>query len=156
MALLAKLMAAASLACLWLYADELISAWLEAEATRSATAARVLGPYAGFWWGGVVLTAVVPQLLWLPVVRRNAFLAVAIGLAGAAGVWLDRFSLVVGGLLHDHMPRIGPPYVPTVAEWTLFLGTACLFTLLMLLFVRLLPVVSLFEIRHEESEAEVP
>jgi molybdopterin-containing oxidoreductase family membrane subunit len=116
----------------------------------------VFGPYAAFWWGGVVLAAVLPQLLWLRIVRGRPLLAVAIGLSAATGVWLDRFSLVVGGLLHDHLPRMGPLYAPTMPEWTLFLGTGCLFALLMLLFARLLPVVSLFEIRHEESEAEVP
>lgn len=156
MELLARLMAAASLACLWLYADELLSALLEEMATREATFARVTGPYAALWWGGMALTALAPQLLWLTPVRRNAAAAVAIGLGAAAGVWLDRFSLVAGGLLRDHLPRFGPIYAPSGPEWTLLVGTAGLFALAMLLFARLVPVVSMFEIRHEESEAEVP
>lgn len=156
MELLARLMAAASLACLWLYLDELVSAWLEEDATRQATAARVLGPYAALWWGGLVLTTLVPQLLWFARIRRSAPAAIAIGLGAAAGVWLDRFSLVAGGLLHDHMPRIGPAYAPTTPEWTLLLGTAALFALMMLVFARLIPVVAMYEIRHEESEAEAP
>jgi molybdopterin-containing oxidoreductase family membrane subunit len=156
MALLARLMAAASLACAALYADQLLAAWLEQETTRRAMAARILGPYAALWWGGLALTVLVPQLLWLRAVRDNALAAVAIGLGAAGGVWLDRFSLVAGGLLRDHLPRFGPLYAPSLPEWTLLAGTVGLFAFAMLVFARLLPVVSMFEIRHEESEAEVP
>jgi molybdopterin-containing oxidoreductase family membrane subunit len=154
--LLARLLAASALAGLWLYADMLVTAWLEEDATRQAVAARVLGPYAALWWGAVALTALLPQLLWLRRLRRMAPVLVAIGLGAAAGVWLDRFSLVAGGLVHDHLPRTGPAYAPSGPEWTLLLGTAGLFALLLLLFARFLPVVSMFEMRHEESEAEAP
>ncbi|HZF74755.1 MAG TPA: hydrogenase [Acetobacteraceae bacterium] len=156
MSLLARLTAAAGAACLWLYADELLAAWLEEEATRQATAARVFGAYAPLWWGGLLLTALLPQALWLAWVRRSAPAALAIGLGAAGGVWLDRFALVAGGLLHDHLPRTGPPYAPSVPEWTLLLGTVGLFAAALLLFARLLPVVSMYETRHEEDEAEVP
>jgi formate-dependent nitrite reductase membrane component NrfD len=156
MDLLAQLMAAAALGCIWLYADELFSAWLEDAATRDAMAARILGPYAALWWAGFALTALLPQLLWLPRMRHGVLVPVGIGLAAAGGVWLDRFSLVVGGLLRDHLPRLGPAYVPTAPEWTLLLGTIGLFATAMLLFARFVPVVSMFETRHEESEAEAP
>lgn len=156
MDLLARLMAAAAAVCLWLYADELLAAWLEEDATRAATAARVLGPYAPFWWGGLLLTAAAPQLLWFAAVRRSGAACLLLGIGAAAGVWLDRFSLVAGGLLRDHLPRGGPLYAPTGSEWTLLAGTVGLFALGLLLFARLLPVVSMFEARHEENEAEVP
>jgi molybdopterin-containing oxidoreductase family membrane subunit len=78
------------------------------------------------------------------------------GSAPACGSLADRFSLVAGGLLHDHLPRTGPPYAPSVPEWTLLLGTVGLFAAALLLFARLLPVVSMYETRHEEDEAEVP
>jgi molybdopterin-containing oxidoreductase family membrane subunit len=156
MDLLARLMAAAALACGWLYADGLLAAWLEDAPTRDAVAARILGPYAALHWGGAALTVLLPQLLWLPAARRRALAAVPIGLGAAAGVWLDRFSLVAGGMLRDHLPRGGPLYAPTGPEWALLLGTVGLFALLLLLFARFLPVVSMFEIRHEESGEEVP
>jgi molybdopterin-containing oxidoreductase family membrane subunit len=156
MALLGLLTAAAALACGWIYADGLLIAWLEDEPTRRAVAARVLGPYAALYWGGLVCTVVVPQLLWWRALRLRAIAAVPIGLVAAAGVWLDRFSIVAGGLVRDHMPRTGPLYVPSLPEWTLLLGTTGLFALLMLLFARFVPAVSMFETRHEEREDEVP
>jgi molybdopterin-containing oxidoreductase family membrane subunit len=156
MDLLAKLMAATALGCGYFYAEEMVVLALEDPATRAATLARTFGPYGALYWGGAALIVLLPQLLWVPALRRRALPAVVIGLAAAAGVWLDRFALVAGGLLRDHLPRSGPLYAPTLPEWTLLLGTAALFALLMLLFVRLIPVVSMFETRHEEREADVP
>jgi len=153
--LLAQLLAASGLACLWLYGEELLSAWLEEDATRQATLARIFGTYAPLWWGGVALLALLPQLLWSARLRQGPVLLL-VGLGAAAGAWLDRFALVAGGLLRDHLPRIGPTYAPSPPEWTLLAGTAGLFALLMLLFARYLPAVSLFETRHEESGAEAP
>jgi formate-dependent nitrite reductase membrane component NrfD len=156
MDLLAKLLAAASLGCGYLYLEELLDAAQEDPATRAATLARLFGPYGLLHWGGATLIVLLPQLLWLPALRHSAPVAIIIGLCAAAGVWLDRFALIAGGLLHDHLPRVGPHYVPTLAEWALLLGTVGLFALLMLLFARLVPVISMFETRHEESETEVP
>jgi molybdopterin-containing oxidoreductase family membrane subunit len=156
MDLLARLTAAAALASLWIYADELLSALLEEDATRLAMAARILGPLAGLWWGALLLTALLPQLLWLAKLRRGLLAPLAIGIGAAAGVWLDRFSLVAGGLLRDHLPRFGPAYAPSGPEWMLLLGTLGLFAAALLLFARHVPVVSMFETRHEETEAEAP
>ncbi|NKC32852.1 NrfD/PsrC family molybdoenzyme membrane anchor subunit [Falsiroseomonas selenitidurans] len=156
MDLLAKLTAAAALACGYVYAEALLVAWLEDQATRQAMAARAFGAYAGLYWGAALLVVVLPQLLWLKGVRRRARYAVPIGLAAAIGVWLDRFSLVAGGLLRDHLPRTGPLYAPSLPEWTLLAGTVGLFALMLLVFTRFVPVVSMFETRHEESEADAP
>ena len=156
MDLLARLTAAASLACGFIYADALLSAWLEEAATRHAMAARMFGPHASLYWGGAVLIVLLPQLLWVPRLRPRAGGGGPVGRGAAAGVWADRFSIVAGGLLRDHLPRIGPPYGPSLPEWMLLLGTVALFVALMLVFARFLPVISMFETRHEESGAEVP
>ncbi len=156
MHLLGRLMAAASLACLVLYADEAFTAWMEETPTQRGMAARILGLYAPLWWGGLLLTALVPQALWLRSCRTGLAAPMLIGLGAAAGVWLDRFALVAGGLLHDHLPSTGPAYGPSLPEWTLLLGTAGLFAFALLLFARFVPVVSMYETRHEESEAEAP
>jgi molybdopterin-containing oxidoreductase family membrane subunit len=149
-------MAAGALLCGYVYAEALLVGLLEDAVTRDAMVARAFGAYAGLYWGGFALIVVVPQLLWLRRIRLRAIWAVPIGLGAAAGVWLDRFSIVAGGLLRDHLPRIGPLYAPTMPEWTLLFGTVGLFALLVLAFARFVPVVSMFETRHEESEAEVP
>lgn len=155
MDLLSRLTAAAALASLAVYAHEALAGLvLEDAATREATAARLFGPLAPAWFGAVALVALLPQALWWKRLRTAAWAAVPIGVLAAAGVWLDRYSLVVGGVLRERMPEARPLYVPTVDEWALFGGTAALFALALLVFARFLPVVSMFETRHEETEHE--
>ncbi|MGK7861195.1 NrfD/PsrC family molybdoenzyme membrane anchor subunit [Falsiroseomonas sp. E2-1-a4] len=156
MHLLGKLTAAAALLCGYVYAEALLVGLLEDATTREAMAARAFGAYAALYWGGAALVVGLPQLLWLKQARVRARWAVPIGIGAAAGVWLDRFSLVAGGLVRDHLPNTGPLYAPTMPEWTLLIGSVGLFALLMLAFARFVPVVSMFEMRHEESEADVP
>jgi molybdopterin-containing oxidoreductase family membrane subunit len=156
MDLLGRLFAGAALACGYFYLAEVFLLLVEDPDTSAGMAARAFGPYWPHYWGAAALVVVVPQLLWLSALRRRAVVQVAVGLLAAAGVWLDRYSLVVGGLAHDHLPRTGPLYAPSGAEWMLLLGTIGLFALLLLLFARHLPVISMFETRHEESEAEAP
>ena len=79
---------------------------------------------------------------------------VAIAILVNVGVWLDRFSIVVGGLARDYLPSAWRDYAPTLDEWTLLLGTVGLFSGLLLLFVRYLPVVTMFETKHAERERD--
>lgn len=155
MRLLSRLAAAASLACVYVYAEELlVGLVLEDAATRAAMETRILGPHAAIYWGAVALTAILPQLLWFRGVGLRAMTAVPLGLLAAAGVWLDRFSLVVAGIERTNLPVARPLYAPSIAEWSLLLGTVALFALLLLVFARLVPVVSMFETRHEEAGSE--
>jgi molybdopterin-containing oxidoreductase family membrane subunit len=154
MRLLSRLTAAAATACVWIYAEELlVGLVLEGPETRAAMEIRVFGTYALAYWAAVVLTAVLPLLLWSDRIGLGAWTAVPIGLLAAAGVWLDRFSLVVAGIELANLPVPRPAYVPSLWEWGLFLGTAGLFAFLMLVFARLVPVVSMYEMRHEETES---
>jgi molybdopterin-containing oxidoreductase family membrane subunit len=64
------------------------------------------------------------------------------------GMWLERFVIVVTSLHRDYMPSAWGMYYPTVFDWTLFLGTIGLFLCLIFLFIRFLPVISIFEVRE--------
>jgi molybdopterin-containing oxidoreductase family membrane subunit len=46
-------------------------------------------------------------------------------------------------------------YYPTVWDWATFLGTIGLFSTLLFLFIRLLPMISIFEMRGLLPEAQV-
>lgn len=150
--LLARLVIAAGIASGLVYLNELMTALLAEPYTRSAMAGRIGGEYAGLFWGAVALTVALPQLLWLGVLRRSMFALVAVGIGVSVGVWLDRFSIVIGGLYVDYLPAMWRLYQPTFSEWAMLAGTVGLFVMGLLLFVRFLPVVSLFETRHAERE----
>jgi Ni/Fe-hydrogenase subunit HybB-like protein len=150
--LLGKLVVASALASGYLYLDEIAAALLSEPSERLATLHRVFGDYAGAYWAALTYSVVVPQLLWLRAARRSVIAGVFVGLSISAGVWFDRFSIIVGGLQRDYLPSMWRSYTPTPIETGLLVGTAGLFATLLLLFVRFLPVVSMFESRHDEHE----
>ena len=110
------------------------------------------GVYAPFFWGALALMSLAPQLLWLSRLRASAWIVAAIALAVIVGVWLDRFSIMVAGLQKTYLPWGYALYWPSLPEWFLLIGTVGLFSGLLLLFVRHLPVISLFETRHDEHQ----
>lgn len=155
MDLLSRLTAAASLACVYVYAEELlVGLVLEGQGTREAMVARAFGEYGMIYWAAILLVAVLPQLLWIPRFGLSNWLAALVGLLAAGGVWLDRYSLVIAGIQRTNLPIARPLYAPSMPEWMLLLGTIGLFILLLLAFARLVPVVSMYETRHEEAESE--
>jgi molybdopterin-containing oxidoreductase family membrane subunit len=97
----------------------------------------------------------VPQLLWLPRIRANVPVLFVIALVVNLGMWLERYVIVVTSLHRDYLPSSWGIYAGTVWDWTTYLGTIGLFLALLFLFIRVLPMISIFEMRelvHEESE----
>jgi molybdopterin-containing oxidoreductase family membrane subunit len=117
---------------------------------------RLAGPYAWSYWGAVILNFVPLQLLWLGRLRRNPIALFAVSLAVTVGMWLERYMLLFSTLFRDYLVSSWGPYRPSFWEWSLFAGSIGLFLTLFLLFVRMLPMISAFEIkeaRFEEREA---
>jgi molybdopterin-containing oxidoreductase family membrane subunit len=151
--LLGKLSLASALVAGYLYVHEVAGAQLAAPIQRSATMTRVTGDYAGYFWAAVVFSVVIPQLLWMKAARRSVVAAVFVGVSISAGVWFDRFSIIVAGLQRDYLPSFSSRgYAPTLIETGLLFGTVGLFAALVLLFARWIPAVSMFESRHDEQE----
>jgi Ni/Fe-hydrogenase subunit HybB-like protein len=150
--LLGKLVLASALASGYLYLDEVAAAFLSEPSARLATLDRIAGDYAGFYWAAVTCCVLVPQLLWLKAARRSVLAGVFVGLSVSAGVWFDRFSIIVGGFQRDYLPSLWRLYAPTLVETGLLVGTVGLFALLVLLFARFLPVIAMYESRHDEHE----
>jgi molybdopterin-containing oxidoreductase family membrane subunit len=70
-------------------------------------------------------------------------------------MWLERFVIVMS-LSHDYMPSLWGLYQPTFWDWATYLGTIGLFFALLFLFIRFLPMISIFEMRALLPEAEPP
>jgi molybdopterin-containing oxidoreductase family membrane subunit len=117
---------------------------------------RVLGPYAWCYWGAVVLNFLPLQLMWRGDLRRHPVVLFLVGLSVTVGMWLERYMLLFSTLFRDYLVSSWRAFRPSVWEWTLFAGSIGLFLTLFLLFIRLLPMISAFEIKEagfEEKEA---
>ena len=71
------------------------------------------------------------------------------------GMWLERFVIVVTSLHRDYLPSSWGQYQPTQWDWGMFIGTIGFFFTLLFLFIRFLPMISIFEMRTILPEAEV-
>jgi molybdopterin-containing oxidoreductase family membrane subunit len=153
--LLGKLVLASALVTGYLYLDEIAAALLTGGLGWDAVYNRTSGDYAGLYWTAIVYSVLIPQLFWLKRVRQSAVAGAFVGVSIGIGVWFDRFSIIIGGLQTEYLPSAWRTYSPTLSETGLFLGTIGLFAALLLLFVRFLPAVSMFETRHDEHEEEI-
>ena len=63
------------------------------------------------------------------------------------GMWMERVLIVVSSLHHDFMPSAWGLYVPTFWDWITLLGSISCFAWLFLVFIRLLPAISISEMR---------
>jgi molybdopterin-containing oxidoreductase family membrane subunit len=154
---MAKVMLASGLIVAYGYLTETFTAWYSGHASEwFVIVNRAIGPYAFLYWLLIVCNVVLPQALWSASVRRNVYALFALSLVINLGMWLERFIIVVVSLSRDFLPSSWDIYRPTIWDWTTFLGTIGLFTALMFLFIRLLPVISIFEMRElvEETQQE--
>jgi Ni/Fe-hydrogenase subunit HybB-like protein len=109
---------------------------------------RAFGFTAPAFWSEKILTVVIPQLLWLPAVRRNQILLLAISAGIIVGMWQERFVFTTASLEHNYMPSYWGYYYPTFWDWACLAGTIGLFLTLFFLFLRFAPIVSIAEMRE--------
>jgi Ni/Fe-hydrogenase subunit HybB-like protein len=115
---------------------------------------RMGGPYAFMYWLLIACNIVTPQFLWFRRVRANVGALFAIALVVNLGMWLERFVIVVTSLSRDFMPSAWGMYYPTRWDFAVFFGSMGLFLMLLFLFIRFLPLISIFEMRTLVNEEE--
>lgn len=115
-------------------------------------------PYAYFYWMLIACNILIPQIMWLRSVRNNVAILFVISLVVNVGMWLERFVIVVISLHRDFLPSSWGMYYPTRWDWATYVGTIGLFLTLLFLFIRFLPVISIYEMRTlvEATDEENP
>jgi Ni/Fe-hydrogenase subunit HybB-like protein len=145
---MAKVMLATGLIVFYGYLIELFFAWYSGNVyERFMAHNRVFGPYGGYWYALIFCNGLTPQLLWIRKFRTSPFWLFMISLVVSVGMWLERFVIVVTSLMRDFVPASWGPYQGTVWDWATFIGTLGLFSTLFFLFIRILPAISMFEMR---------
>jgi molybdopterin-containing oxidoreductase family membrane subunit len=115
---------------------------------------RMTGPYAIVYWSLILCNIAVPQALWSSRVRRSVPALFGIAMVVNVGMWLERFVIVVISLHRDFLPSSWGMYIPTRWDWATYVGTIGLFLTLFYLFIRFLPMISIFEMRMLVEETK--
>ena len=152
---MAKIILATDLIVVYGYTMEAFFAWYSGNEYESAMMwGRMTGPYAWAYWSLMLCNVAIPQLLWFKRVRSNVLVLFCICLIVNVGMWLERFVIVVTSLSQDFLPSSWDTYAGTKWDWMLYIGTFGLFGTLGFLFIRFLPMISIFEMRSLVPKSE--
>jgi molybdopterin-containing oxidoreductase family membrane subunit len=152
---MAKIILATGLIVAYGYMMETFMAWYSASSYEAYLIRnRMTGPYAAVYWALIACNIVTPQLLWSRRLRTNVQVLFCVALVVTVGMWLERFIIVVTSLHRDFLPSSWQMYYPTFWDWSTFIGTIGLFFALLFLFIRFLPMISIFEMRELVAEEE--
>jgi Ni/Fe-hydrogenase subunit HybB-like protein len=152
----AKVMLATGWIVAYGYALEAFTGWYSANRyDQTLLWNRLHGPYAFLYWMLLVCNIFIPQLLWVRKMRTNPVWLFLISFVILIGMWLERFVIIVLSLSRDFLTSSWGMYYPTRWDWMTYFGTIGMFLTAMFLFVRILPMISIFEMRTLLPEAEV-
>ena len=112
------------------------------------------GPYAWSYWALLLCNFIVPQLMWSKKMRHSIAAVFTVSMFVNVGMWLERFVIIVTSLHRDFVPSSWQMYYPTRWDFMTFFGTIGLFLALLFLFIRFLPVISIFEMRTLVQKVE--
>ncbi len=115
---------------------------------------RLLGPYAAAYWVTLACNVAIPQVLWSRRVRSNDFLLFAVSVVVLVGMWMERFVIVITSLHRDYLPSAWGRYAPTGWDYAALFGSIGVFFTLFLVFLRVLPMMSMAELRELLPPAE--
>jgi molybdopterin-containing oxidoreductase family membrane subunit len=145
---MARIMLAASIIMGLSYLTEWFNGWYTGErAERSLLRFEFAGAYAPLFFVMLFCNVIAPQAFWIAAVRRSIAAVFAIAVIINIGMWLERILIIWNTLSHGHLPSMWRLYIPTIWDWLITLGSIGFFAFLFLIFVRLIPTVSMHEVR---------
>jgi molybdopterin-containing oxidoreductase family membrane subunit len=155
--MLARLLLAFGLMTLYCVVFEWFDAWYSGDPyERQTLYDRWFEAYAWMYWLAIFFNFVLIQALWFARLRARPGVLAVIAAAVVVGVWMAHFVEVETALYRDFLPAAWQVYVPSAWEWALLGGMVGVFFLLFFLFVRLLPMISIFELKevlHADAKA---
>jgi molybdopterin-containing oxidoreductase family membrane subunit len=153
---MAKVMLTTGLIVAYGYGMEAFMAWYSGNKyeIRSLTQERPFGDYGHTYWQLILCNVVIPQLLWIRWFRTNPYALWLISIVVNIGMWLERYIIVITSLHKDFLPSSADMYHGSRWDYMTYFGSIGLFMTLIFLFIRVLPSISIVEMRelaHEKA-----
>jgi Ni/Fe-hydrogenase subunit HybB-like protein len=146
--ILCKMLLVSSLCLAYAYMMDAFSVFYGGEsAEKTQFVDKIKGSLAWIYWATILFNVALPQLMWFSRLRINQTLIVFVSLGVIVGMWCERYTIVVMSLRRTHMASAWGNFDPTFWDWATLFGTVGLFVSGILLAVRFLPAISMFEMR---------
>ena len=138
---------------LWSYINvvEVFTGWYANTSAENETLIfRMLTkPYAYMYWLMILTNTVMPLLFIYKGFRRNIYIALIVSVGINVGMWIERYLILTTSLPRKFLPNMWNLYTPSWVEISMTLGSFCFFTMLFLLFIKLWPSVSIYEVKED-------
>ena len=106
----------------------------------------LVGPFAGLFWFYILGGILVPILLMLSARTRTIKGVFAAAVLVIVAMWIERYLIIVAGFRVPLMAYPPANYSPSWVEWSVLAGGFALFALIISVFAKLFPVVSIWEV----------
>jgi len=145
----AKLMLATGLVLAYTYAIEPFTAWYSGNQFEMYTVHnRIVGSQAWTYWLVLLCNVAIPQALWFKKVRTTPQPLFAVSMVILFGMWIERYMIIITSLNRDYLPSSWSNFVATPWDNATLYGSIGIFIVLFFLFVRFLPMISMYEVRQ--------
>jgi Ni/Fe-hydrogenase subunit HybB-like protein len=130
------------------YGSEFFIAWYGGNPYESFIFAnRAFGPYGWSYWIMVTCNVVIPQIFWWKYARRSIPIMFVVSIFVNIGMWFERYVIIVTSLHRDFLPSAWGMFKFTFYDYGFLWGSFGFFLTLFLVYVRLLPAISIAEIK---------
>ena len=110
---------------------------------------RAVGDYKFLYWTMLFCNAILPTSLFIKKLRRSIPYLFIVSILVNVGMYLERFVIIVTSLAKDYTPYAWGTYKPTWIEAGITLGSFGMFLTFFLIFTKILPVLSITEVKEE-------
>ena len=146
---MAKLILVTGLVLTYFYVCELFTAWYSGDHFEKASLFWRLS--STYWWALATMyfcNCVAPLILFWKPARTSPFWLYVVSILVLIGMWFERFNIIVPSLGHDFYPYTWGVFLPAVIDTTISVGSFGFFFLLFLGFVKLMPSMSIVEVKE--------
>ena len=114
---------------------------------------KIAGEFSPIFWAMWLFNFIIPFVMLSNRRTRTVAGTVITSILINIGMWLERYNIVVPTLTRPRLPSPVAAYFPTWVEWSILLGSIALFALLYVVFSKVFPIISIWEVREGEEIA---
>jgi molybdopterin-containing oxidoreductase family membrane subunit len=140
-----------AIAMVWTYLNliEFSSIWYGHDAVaKELLIDKFTGAYAPYFWAMLFCGSVVPFALAFENLRRHIPTMFVVSIVLNIGMWLERWMIVGPTLSMSYAPVAFDVNWPSWVQWFIVAGSFGWFGLLFLIFVKVIPSVSMYEVKE--------
>jgi Ni/Fe-hydrogenase subunit HybB-like protein len=141
-----------AIAMVWTYLNlvEYASVWYgHDQAAKDLLIQKMIGPYAPFWWTMNICGSIVPLIMFFKRFQTHIPVLFAVSLLLNLGMWLERWMIVAPTFSHGYYPWTWDhDQWPSLVQWGIVFGSFGWFTLLFMVFCKVFPSVSMYEVKE--------